>query len=285
MQEQVRTKFIYYLIGEINTNHLILNQIGSQSETGVYCMLVQYGKPKLFYYLIDEKENEAENEKDGEYEDPKEYDEIMPLCLQVVASPLLVPNDQELTREMNGVEKFSSQTIIYTQKGSFFLNAPEYCESDFNYWNLGWLDAKNSYFYEVNTLNKDIILFNKYFDNWLDFLQKILDDKIYEKLFEYFRFDKYGLLTDGDRVMVPEIFEKILNEMAICGIGDEDTQADNQEENQSGIEHFLTEAMKIYGGNVSFNLFKKKLVSNIKNFKDEMDFAASAPISHHNFDK
>ncbi|MCQ2815971.1 MAG: hypothetical protein MJ252_01775 [archaeon] len=193
----------------------------------------------------------------------------MPLCFQVKSAPLLVTNDQELTREMNGVEKFSCQTIVYTQKGSFFLNAPEYCENEFNYWNLGWLDVKNSYFYEVNTLNKDVILYNKYFDSWLDFLQKLLDDRIYEKLFEYFKFDKYGVLTDSDRYMVPESFEKMLTEMNISG-----------EEVEIEIEHFITEAMKIYGGNISFNLFKKKVISNIKNFKDEMDFVSSAAISH-----
>lgn len=148
--------------------------------------------------------------------------------------------------------------------------APSYCENDFKYWNIGWLDVKNSLFYEVNSLNRDLIMNNSIFDKWLDFIQKILDEKIYEVLFEHFSFDVSGTLTNDDRTILPELFMKKLTAMNICG-----------EEGKGDIEKFITETMKGIGGNISYSLFKRKIITNIKNFKEEIDFAYCNPMTLH----
>ena len=69
----------------------------------------------LFLLFLAEKQQEEENQNENEYEEPKEYEEILPICLEVLSPALQVTNDQELSREMNGIEKFSCQTIVYTK--------------------------------------------------------------------------------------------------------------------------------------------------------------------------
>ena len=144
----------------------------------------------IIIYIVEKTEENQDNA------DENEYDEILPLSFEILNDDLKVSNDQELSKETNGIEKHSCQIIIYTKNNSFYVEGPQYCERDFYYWNIGWLDTKNSLFYEVNTLNRSIILYNDIFDSWLDFLQKLLDDKIYENLFMNFSFDKLAKLPN-----------------------------------------------------------------------------------------
>ncbi|MCQ2815972.1 MAG: hypothetical protein MJ252_01780 [archaeon] len=44
------SKYFILFLGEINSKNIVLNQIGSQSESGVYCVLVEYSK--IFFIFI-----------------------------------------------------------------------------------------------------------------------------------------------------------------------------------------------------------------------------------------
>ena len=121
----------------------------------------------------------------------------------------------------------------------FYLTAPKFCNEGYCIWNLGWIDVKNQLFYQTNTLTETLEDRIAHFSGWLEFLQSLIDDKIYSKLFEFFNFDKANLIG-GDRLLNEEIFvEFILNT--------------------------FRHSNKI----ISFNLVKRKISSNLKNFSDE----------------
>jgi len=83
-------------------------------------------------------------------------------------------------------------------KNMFYITAPGYCKEGYNFWNLGWIDVKNQLFYQSNTLTYNLDDRILHFSSWLEFLQSLIDDKIYSKLFEFFGFDK-AILLNKDR--------------------------------------------------------------------------------------
>ena len=160
---------------------------------------------------------------------------------------------------MNGLERYACMTMLYTLNNIFYIPAPSFCKEGYSIWNLGWLDIKNQFFYEINTLSSKLNDRLLFFSQWIDFLQKILDEKLYNKLFKYFGFHK-GLLINKDRFIFEINFIKILNEMKF------------NEDNNNEIYNFISKLMKGENKLISYNIFKKKITSNIKNFKDDVNF-------------
>lgn len=157
---------------------------------------------------------------------------------------------------MNGLERYGCQTIIYMPKNMFYLTAPKFCTEGYTIWNLGWIDVKNQLFYQTNTLSENLEDRISHFSNWLEFLQSLIDDKIYTKLFEFFGFDKANLIN-GDRLVSEEIFVQNLKELKFC------------KNNEDDILEFIVNAFRNSNKIISFNLVKRKISSNLKNFSDE----------------
>ena len=138
----------------------------------------------------------------------------------------------------------------------FYLTAPKYSLEGYSFWNLGWIDVKNQLFYQTNTLSESLEDRIAHFSGWLEFLQSLIDDKIYSKLFEFFSFDKANL-TGGDRLLNEETFVESLKELKFC------------KNNENDILEFILNIFRHSNKIISFNLVKRKISSNLKNFSDE----------------
>ena len=201
----------------------------------------------------EETTNKISNQENAETEN---YDNIISLSFIIQTDSLKFNNYQDKGFTMNGLERFGCQTIIYMPKNMFYLSAPKFCNEGYCIWNLGWIDVKNQLFYQTNTLTESLDDRILHFSGWLEFLQSLIDDKIYTKLFEFFGFDKANLIN-GDRLVSEEIFVQNLKELKFC------------KNNEDDILEFIVNAFRNSNKIISFNLVKRKISSNLKNFSDE----------------
>ena len=128
----------------------------------------------------EETTNKISNQENAETEN---YDNIISLSFIIQTDSLKFNNYQDKGFTMNGLERFGCQTIIYMPKNMFYLSAPKFCNEGYCIWNLGWIDVKNQLFYQTNTLTESLDDRILHFSGWLEFLQSLIDDKIYTKLF------------------------------------------------------------------------------------------------------
>ena len=203
-----------------------------------------------------EEEEESSNRVNGENQETENYDNIISLSFIIQTENLKYNNYQDKGFTMNGLERYGCQTIIYMPKNMFYLTAPKYCNEGYTIWNLGWIDVKNQLFYQTNNLTENLEDRISHFSNWLEFLQSLIDDKIYTKLFEFFGFDKANLIN-GDRLINEETFVQSLKGLKFCK---------NNEEN---ILEFIVSQFRFSNKIISFNLVKRKISSNLKNFSDD----------------
>ena len=201
----------------------------------------------------EETTNKISNQENAEMEN---YDNIISLSFIIQTDSLKFNNYQDKGFTMNGLERFGCQTIIYMPKNMFYLSAPKFCNEGYCIWNLGWIDVKNQLFYQTNTLTESLDDRILHFSGWLEFLQSLIDDKIYTKLFEFFSFDKSSL-SNGDRLINEDIFVQNLKELKFCKNNEED------------IIEFILNIFRYSNKIISFNLVKRKISSNLKNFSDE----------------
>ena len=151
------------------------------------------------------------------------------------------------------------------------------------YWDLGWLDLINHLYYETScnfhiNYKPDRLTF---FEKFLEFLQVFIDKKLYDSLFSFFNFDN-SVLAGSDRYLPKKVFCVILNEMLIdenknSEIMDEESYKQNKEkkdEKQNFIQFICNimcgydEELNIRDDSISYNLLKKKISSNLKNFNE-----------------
>ena len=141
------------------------------------------------------------------------------------------------------------------------------------YWDLGWIDAHNFIYYETSVFfdNEEKPKRLSYYENYIDFLQAIIDKQIYINLFDYFCYN-LSILTRGDRYLPKKIFEKKMIEL-----NDYDLKDKNEKKKEDLINtiQFICNILcgydednNIRDDSISFNLLKKKVSSNIKNFID-----------------
>jgi hypothetical protein len=157
---------------------------------------------------------------------------------------------------MNGLQRYGCQTIIYMPKNMFYITSPSFYQEEYCLWNLGWIDVKNQLFYQTNTLTNNLEDRIAYFSSWLEFLQALIDNKIYSKLFEFFNFDK-AILYNNDRFINENIFIQSLKQLNFC------------KENEDEIISFIIPIFKNSNKMISLALVKKVISSNLKNFSDE----------------
>ena len=149
------------------------------------------------------------------------------------------------------------------------------------YWDLGWIDLVHHLYYETSCnfhidYEPDRLAF---FEQFLEFLQVFIDKKIYDSLFSFFNFDN-SVLAGSDRYLPKKVFTTILNDMMI----DDNTNAENNDEEKERIKYekrlekqnfiqFISnivcgydEELNIRDDSISYNLLRKKISSNLKNF-------------------
>ncbi len=177
----------------------------------------------------------------------------MRIVLNIKSSELKSSYDMSHHLTINGLQKYSCEVCVYTHSNVFFCSAPQYSREEYNYWDLGCLDIKNMYFYELGLLTKGLYNDkNLYFNEWVSFIQIIIENKLYSKLFESFNFNK-GMLSFNDRLLYEPAFIRSVKIMSMDALSVD-------------FMIFLCDLLKNNHQMVSFSIFKKKVSSNLKNF-------------------
>ena len=206
----------------------------------------------------DENFNINENQnQNGESEKKENFDNIINFTLDIKTDELLIYNYQDKGHIMNGLERYGFQIIIYTPKNTFYISSPIYCKEGYRFWNVGWLDFKNELFYQTNTLIETPNERVQYLSLWIDFLQTLINKQIYNKLFDFFGFGGSSLINK-DRFIYEPLLKKILKELNFC------------DENDNETLQFICDLFKSNNNMISYNLLKKKISSNLKNFSDNI---------------
>ena len=265
--------------------------------------------PSITY---DEEEDNDDENKDVKAKDLIEY--LRDICCEAniytpkydyhINLPKVIMLEKQIT-ELNPGSSVQNNTIanksqnnIYTQSNIYnnadsskvTENKKQQTENKQNkiitglYWDLGWLDLKNYYYYETSVYfpieyrPERLIFFVKF----LEFLQILIDQKLCDNLFKFFSFDN-SVLAGSDRYLPKKTFYNIIYRMLPDeneneNIEDEELieqrkQAINDKENF--IEFICNilcgydEEMNIRDDAISFNLLRKKISSNLKNFNGE----------------
>ena len=92
-----------------------------------------------------------------------------------------------------------------------------------------------------------------YFNEWLEFLQILIDEKVYSNLFEYFDFGK-GSLEIGDRILEQNYFEEKIKNFKYFNLKTDATIK------------FICSLFLNRNNMISFSVFKQIITSNLKNF-------------------
>jgi len=89
---------------------------------------------------------------------------------------------------IKGLQKYGCESMLYTHNNTFYLQTPQYSSTnEFAFIDVGILDISNHIFYELGYLfENDYSDKNLFFEEWIEFLQILIDNKIYSKLFETF---------------------------------------------------------------------------------------------------
>ncbi|MCQ2817981.1 MAG: hypothetical protein MJ252_12015 [archaeon] len=145
------------------------------------------------------------------------------------------------------------------------------------YWDLGWLDFKNKMFYETSTFFKleEIPIRENYFEEWIELLQKLLDNQIYKDLFTYFNFN-FSYLNDSDRFGNNEQFINNVNKLIELNPDPNDSNYEEKVKKMNDVFSFILSIFSVEddvssyenleSSLVSFSILKKKITSNLKNF-------------------
>jgi hypothetical protein len=179
---------------------------------------------------------------------------------------------------INGLTKYSHEVSIYTPNEAFHFIPPQFVrDNQASYWDVGFLDAKNMLFLETGVLNTSKFSRILFFSQWIQFLQLLIENKSYNKLFETFGFNE-SILIHNDRVLYePEFFKHLKN--FISSIKSKDYEASGNSNNKTSMLSFeeeftadfimyLCDSFKDSKNMISLSLLKQKILSNIKNFKE-----------------
>ena len=218
-----------------------------QKKYGFISTCIKYENTKN----TDESNESSENIEEVEKFD--NYDKIINVSYHILSSKLKTKTLEEDNSSINGLEKYACQTIIYTPKNIFYIPSPSLPIDNYSIWFIGWLDIKNKLFYETNILLQNLEQRISYFNEWLEFLQILIDEQMYSNLFENFCFEK-GHLELGDRTLDQSVFEEKIKSLEYFNVKDS-LQID-----------FICSLFKNKNNRISFSKFKQIISSNLKNF-------------------
>jgi hypothetical protein len=171
---------------------------------------------------------------------------------------LLKPYNFDRNLIMNGLERFSCEICIYMNNNTFYIPPPKFINNEScEYWDIGFLDVRNFIFYELGYISNTEFDKNLFFNEWMILLQAILDKKVYNKMFENFGFEKAVLISNDRQLYEPSFFQGLKN------IVDEGLSAE--------FFIYVCDLFKKNNKMISYTLLKRKIISNLKNFKDVKD--------------
>lgn len=184
-----------------------------------------------------------------------ELDEVIRIMFKIKSKRLKKEFKFSHNLALNGLQRFSCETVIYTQTNIFYVRAPSFCRyKNYEFWDLGFLDIKNTIFYEISLLSESEFEKNLFFFDLTNLLQIIIDKKIFSKLFEQFEFDK-GQFLNNDRFIYEPTFlralRKVTNDMF-----------------SADFLLYICDMMKAHNKMIAYSIFKKKISSNLKNFRE-----------------
>ena len=156
------------------------------------------------------------------------------------------------------------------------------------YWDLGWIDLKNYLFYETSVYFKLEYKPERclYFENFIDFLQIFIDQRICDSIFNFFNYEM-STLAGSDRYLPKKIFESklfyFLDEDNRNNRNSEQIKNNSSKSNsnkliqkQQHLHKFVQFVCNILCGydednnikddSISFSLLRKKVSSNLQNF-------------------
>ena len=156
------------------------------------------------------------------------------------------------------------------------------------YWDLGWIDLKNYLFYETSVYFKLEYKPERclYFENFIDFLQIFIDQRICDSIFNFFNYEM-STLAGSDRYLPKKIFESKLfyfldednrNNRNSEQIKNNSSKSNSNKLNQKQqhLHKFVQFICNILCGydednnikddSISFSLLRKKVSSNLQNF-------------------
>ena len=168
-----------------------------------------------------------------------------------------------------------------TMKNSKSTSNQQKADFEGIYWDLGWIDVKNTLFYETSVYFRidykpERLVF---FENFIEFLQIFIDKRICDSLFTFFNFD-LSVLAASDRYLPKKIFESkirhILDEETKNTLTAEQNQNEEVSPKYKEIQRFIQFICNILCGydednnirddSISFSLLRKKISSNLQNF-------------------
>lgn len=192
--------------------------------------------------------------------------------------PLLKNYEINKKTLLNGLNKYSCECLIYNSNGYFQISPPEFNReievsntSDF-YWDIGFLDVKNILFLEIGVINSNLLERTHFFNNWISFLQIIINNNAYKTLFKYFGFEE-SMLVFNDRIIHEPIFFKCIKNQIFNNSNFSNNYNDEMKENKENFKSadfmlYCCDMFKNVKGLISLNILKKKIASNLKNFRD-----------------
>ena len=253
----------------------------------------------------EEKEKQNERKNDDDFDENIYYKEIVRLGLNI-KTDIIEDNDVTPKDLIDYLRDICCEGNIYTPNYDFHVNLPKFLPNNIElenqdekksesvnnskndskkefkglYWDLGWLDLKNKLYYETSC-NFEIDNYPNrliFFEKFVEFLQAFIDKKIYDSLFSFFGYNN-SILAGSDRFLPKNIFISTLNEILIDeNIAEKDglTSKRNQQmmKEKNNFMNYICnilcgfdEEMNIRDDSISFNLLKKKISSNLKNFQ------------------
>ena len=197
-------------------------------------------------------------------------------------------NDSE--ENINFNSDITNNVVINSFNKSFNnkKNANEEEEFTGLYWDLGWIDLKNYLFYETSVYFKLEYKPERclYFENFIDFLQIFIDQRICDSIFNFFNYEM-STLAGSDRYLPKKIFESKLfyfldednrNNRNSEQIKNNSSKSNSNKLNQKQqhLHKFVQFICNILCGydednnikddSISFSLLRKKISSNLQNF-------------------
>ena len=200
------------------------------------------------------------------------------LCKNRITSKFaLKENENNNNDNSNSKSNYTNMTMKNSK------NTSSQQKSDFEgiYWDLGWIDVKNTLFYETSVYFRidykpERLIF---FENFIEFLQIFIDKRICDSLFTFFNFD-LSVLAASDRYLPKKIFESkihnILDEETKNTVTGSQNQTKEATQKQKEMQRFIQFICNILCGydednnirddSISFSLLRKKISSNLQNF-------------------
>lgn len=238
--------------------YIDIEQYESQREHGIVSNKLKLCK--IFYIIILAYGYNPEEDKEN-------FGEIIRISLKV-KNPLLLKHF-EISNKIrgNGLIKYCCQVNIYTCNEIYQISPPEYsAEETFCHWDLGYFDIKNIYFYELGQLTQVELSRNLFFKEWLKIISFIVVNKLQNKLFDVFGFSK-SLLISNNRYLYEPLFFNNLKSILSEEISNKNLNSNFYNFNPDFLMYFCN-LFKNSQNLISYSIFKIKVSSNLKNFRD-----------------